>query len=190
MTCRQRRRSLIIAIAALTGALGSAGAPATEITGTSGYVAFSYDEAIWTPRIGEAGEPEFDCIAETCGGDSASCGAATIRRDDADLADEAFMDRFRQTLDEKILEMAIIDQGVDSMPEIISPSSVAEFGGNTGIFVSMRIDLDGGPTRVDNLWLPAGSNLVGITCIVADAKYFRARVSFEQIYRNLTIRLQ
>ena len=78
--------------------------------------------------------------------------------------------------------------GEASHPEIVSPASVATIGGKTAVTLSMRLAFDGTATRVDHFWLLAGSDIAGLTCVVADTEYRRARPAFERIFTDMAVR--
>jgi len=187
VTRRTRRKSFVYVVAALTLAGAAAGTHATEITDTSGLVTLTYDQTMWTEGVDETGEPVVDCIREACGGDAASCAVVIVLRNGDGPPDQAFLERFRQNLDGTTVQTATNIQGADSRPEIVLPAALRKYGANSGVSISMRITFERGLTRVDNFWFLAGSDLAGITCIVADADYDRARPAFERIYEDLAI---
>ena len=187
MTRRLRRSSTILLLVGLAVAGEFPAATAAEIANTSGIVALAYDETIWSAQLDQEGEPELACIAEACGGDTAGCGSVVVKRQGDGLSEEAFLGGFRENLDEKTLESARTNAGENAQPEIVSPASITALGGKTGISLSIRVAFDGTLTRVDHFWLLAGSDLAGLTCVVADSEYGRARPAFERIFADLTI---
>jgi len=188
VTRRKRRFSFTIVAAALALVGAAADAQASEIADSSGLVTLAYDQTMWTVGSDRTGEPTLDCILEACGGNTASCAVVVVERNDNVPADQAFLERFRQNLDGKTLQVAISIQGADSQPEIVLPAALRNYGANSGVSISTRITFGVGLSRVDNFWFLAGSDLAGITCIVAAADYDRARPAFEQIYKDLTIK--
>ena len=187
MTGRTRRTSFIFVVAALTLVDAAAGTQAAEISDKSGLITLAYDQTMWTAGFDGAGEPELDCILEACGGDTASCTVVIVQLHGDGPADRAFLERFRQNLDGKTLQIATSIQGADSRPEIVLPATLRNYGANIGISMSIRITFERDLTRADNFWFLAGSDLAGATCIVADADYDRAQLAFERIYEDLTI---
>jgi hypothetical protein len=187
VTRRPRRFPLLILVAGLA----TAGVPATltaaEIAGNSGIVTLTYDEAAWSAKLDQEGEPELACIAEACGGNTAGCGSVVVKREGSGLNQETFLGGFREHLDEETLKSARINAGEGASPEIVVPSIVTEFGGKTAIALSMRVAFNGTPTRVDHFWLLAGSDLAGLACVVAETEYGRARPAFERLFADLTV---
>jgi hypothetical protein len=181
-----RRISIVFAAAvalALTGLTPEV--LAAEISGSDGVVTLRYDDAAWTARLDEESQPELVCNAGECGGNTAGCGTVVVGG--GGLSEDSFFGGFRENLGEKALESARTNSGPNADPEIVEPASVAIFGGNKGVALSMRMAFDEAPTRIDHFWLQAGSDLVGLTCIVADTNYDEARPGFEQIFSDATI---
>ena len=183
------RRSLVSFAAAVALAItaGMSNATAAEISGDDGLVTLEYDDALWTARLDEEGQPELTCQSEDCGGSSAGCGTVVVRREGDGLSEESFFGGFRENLDGKAIESARTNAGPGANPEIVDSASTETFGKNTGVALSMRISFDEAPTRVDHFWLQAGADLAGITCIVLDANYNEARPALERIFSDATI---
>jgi hypothetical protein len=177
-------------VLALALAASATIAPAAEIIGASSRIALTYDEAHWSARLNDNGDPELICQSEACGGETATCGTLLIARDGDGQADQAFLERFRQNIDDKTIEAATINKGTSSRPEIVIPASAMDFGGKTGVFTSMRIVIDQRYTRIDNFWRLAGPDIAGIACVVSESGYDRARPAFERVYENLTIHIR
>jgi hypothetical protein len=189
VNCRARRRSIsFLAAVALALAGGILDAGAAEISGTNGLVTLEYDDAIWTARLDEEGQPELACNAEDCGGNTAGCGTVVVAREGEGLSEESFFGGFRENLGREALQSAGTNAGPEANPEIVAPASIATFGDNTGIALSMRLTFDETPTRLDHFWLRAGPDLAGITCVVADVAYSQARPGFERVFSDTTIR--
>jgi hypothetical protein len=186
---RGARRTLVsfAAAVALASTAGIPDATAAEISGENGLITLDFDDALWTARLDEEGQPELACHSEDCGGSSAGCGTVVVGRDGEGLSEDSFFGGFRENLGKKAIESARINAGPGANPEIIVPTSAETFGKNTGVALSMRITFDQTPTRIDHFWLQAGADLAGITCIVADAKYSEARPGFERIFSDATI---
>jgi hypothetical protein len=176
-------------VLALAVAASASIASAAEIIGESGRIALTYDGAHWSARLNETGKPELACQAEACGGETASCTTLLVARDGVAQTDEAFLERFRQNIDDTTIEAATTNRGTSSRPEIVIPASATDFGGKTGVFTSMRIVFDQRYTRVDNFWRLAGPNIAGIACVVSESDYDRARPAFERVYENLIIHI-
>jgi hypothetical protein len=188
VTRRLRRSSVAVFLVGLA----TAGAPdislAAEIADNSGTVTLVYDDTLWSAQRDQEGEPELACTAEACGGDTAGCGSVLVKRQGNGLSEEVFLGGFREHLDEETLKSARTNAGEGSRPEIVSPASVTTIAGKTAVTLSMRVRFDGTATRVDHFWLLAGSDIAGLTCVVAEAEYGRARPAFERIFADLTVR--
>jgi hypothetical protein len=187
VTRRLRRFPVLLLFAGLAGLSAPKSLAAAELAGNSGIVTLNYDEAVWSAKLDQEGEPELACIAEACGGDTAGCGSVVVKREGSGLNQETFLGGFREHLDEETLKSARINAGEGASPEIVAPAAVTELGGKTAIALSMRVDFNGTPTRVDHFWLLAGSDLAGLACVVAETEYARARPAFERVFADLTV---
>lgn len=185
MTRGTQRLLLPLVFAALAVAGTLPAATAAEITGQNGIVTLVYDDAMWSAQHDNEGDPEITCTSAACGGNTAACGAVTVRPGGAGLSEDAFLGSFRQNLGSTTLESARTNA---SSAELVASPTVTEFGGNTGIALSIMIDFDDVPTRIDYFWLQAGPDLAGITCLVAAADHDAARSAFETIFADLEIR--